>query len=389
MVDLAGKVKNIQVEGTSWEVLLVPTGSQSEEVVKYCASLDKPVLRLHLCRLDCDKKRTSPDLVHLSTVQKIGGGEAVTWESNLEGVDELAGLRAAQEAWPGDRPKEKKEKDDRSTSSSTKKKKKRKEKKKQKKKESKEKEKKLGGKLNAIKPLEALYSGTGLDPLPERRRLLRKRVKKRLKKEKESSSGGSSSTSGEESEHFEMSMLEQRSKIQKISELAPGLLTSEGVQNMKHHVLQANGTPWGIEDTSLPPLVLQYVRQFCLAKASPPLMRELQTLATICDLLLQGRASESIDVAFQRVKSLELSLAGHHWVTAQKVELLRGPDVGIAGRGEVELAQKEARLDLKAKGSASSSEKGGKGKATGKGKEREKGKGKDKAKGSSKEEGKK
>lgn len=275
------------------------------------------MLRGHICRLDCDKRRTSPDLLHLLCFQKVKTGEAVTWESNLEGVNELAGLRAVQDGWREGEPKDKKdknkEKDKRSTSSSSRKRKrKKKEKRKAKKKESKERTKNLAGKANALKPLESLYGGTGLDPQVERGRILKRRVKKRLKREKESSSSGSSSSSGEESEHFEVSMLEQRSKIQKISELAPGQLTSEGVQSMKQRVLQASGAPW-VEDTSLPPLVLQYVRQFCLTKASPAMARELLTLATLCDLLLQGRPSEGLDLAFQRVKSLQMSISGHNF----------------------------------------------------------------------------
>lgn len=34
--DVAGKVQHIQVDGTCWEVHFTPTGSQCEEVVKYC-----------------------------------------------------------------------------------------------------------------------------------------------------------------------------------------------------------------------------------------------------------------------------------------------------------------------------------------------------------------
>lgn len=184
-----------------------------------------------------------------------------------------------------------------------------------------------------------------------------------------------------------MSLLEQRSKIQRIAELAPGLLSSEALQAMKSQLLQASGTPWGVEDTSLPPLVMQYVRQHCAAKASLPVLRELSTLALICDHLLMGRPAEGLDVAFQRLKSLEMVLAGHTWLTSQKVELLARADQGVAGRGEVQVAQKEALLDSKAKGAAGGSEKGPKGKGGSKGKEKDKGKGK--TKGGSKDDGKK
>lgn len=179
----------------------------------------------------------------------------------------------------------------------------------------------------------------------------------------------------------------KQSKIQRIAEAAPGLLSSEGLQAMKSHLLQASGTPWEVDDASLPPIVLQYVRQMCHPRASPPVAREMSTLATLSDQVLMGRPAEALDIALQRLKSLEMGLSGHSWVTAQRVELLARTEQGIAGRGEVQVAQKEAQLDAKAKGGASNSEKGQKGKDGGKGKDR--GKGKGKTKGGSKEEGKK
>lgn len=390
--DLAGRVKRIEVEGLSWEVIIQPTGTNSEDLLKYLTSVPDPEIRGHLCRRDCDQRRTSPNLVHLLKLQLIKEGEETTWENNLVAEDELRNLRAAQQEWQREVPggsKEKKEK--KSDSSSEGGKKKKKEKKKQKRREAKEKAKKLGGRAQATKPLEQLYSGTGLDPDPDRRASLRRKIKKKLRKDKESStSAGSSSSSEADVKGQDVGMLDQRSKIQRIAELAPGVLTGEGLQAMKQNVLQASGTPWSVDDTSLPPLVTQYIRQFCLGKASPPVTRELLTLAAVCDHLLQGRVAESVDVAFQRIKSLELSLSGHSWITSQKVEILARPEAGIASRAEVQVAQREASLDYKAKGSSSSNfDKGGKGKAPGKSKDRDKGKGKDRGRGGNRDEGKK
>lgn len=240
--------------------------------------------------------------------------------------------------------------------------------------------------MNSVKPLSAPFSGTGMDPDPERRRILRRRVKRKLKRDKDSStSTGSSSSEG--GGPMETNMLEQRSKIQHISDISPGLLPSEALQTMKEHLLQASGTPWGVDDSSLPPLVLQYVRQQCGGKTSPPVMREMSTLATLADNLLLGRPAEALDIAFQRLKSLEMSaIGGYTWVTSQRVELLPRTEMGLAGRGEVQLAQREAQLDAKAKGSSGSTEKGGKGKQSNKGKEQ---KGKGKGRGGAKEDGKK
>lgn len=385
-VDFAGKVKHIQVEGLSWEVIVSPTGTKSEDLLRYCTSVDKPVLRCHLCRRDCDRRRTSPELLHLLKLQKISPGEDLGWENNLCVEDELPTLREAHQGWKEDTKGTDDKKEAASSSSTEKRKRKKKLKKKQKKKD-REKYANLGGKQNSVKPLTALFSGTGLDPEAERRKILRRRVKKRLKKSKDSSSSTGSSTSEEGEGPLELSLLEQRSKIQRISEAAPGLLASEALQVMKQYLLQANGTPWGVEDATLPPLVLQYVRQVCQQKATPPVLREMSTLATLSDQLLLGRPAEALDIALQRLKSLEMSTQGHTWMTAQRVELLPRTDMGLAGRGEVQVAQRETALDVKAKGSSNNNEKGAKGKGSSKGKEREKGK--SKGKGGSKEEGKK
>lgn len=385
--DLAGIVEKIEVDGLNWEAIVKPTGTRSEELLRVCTAADRPLLRCHLCRADCDRKRVNPNLLHLRKVQRISPGEALTWETNLEGTDELQQLREAQEKWEGkEKTKDKKEKDD--SSSSSKGKKKKKTKKKEKKKQRKEKRKRMGGRANALKTMESLFSGTGLDPVPENRRILLRKVKSRMKKEKPSSSSSSSTSGTSEESEVEANMLEERSKIQRLAEVAPGVLAFEGLRMMKEHVLTANGTPWGADKSALPAVVGQYVRQHCIPKTSAPMGREMLTLATVADYLLQARPAEAIDVVFQRVKALEQMASGQNWMLAQKLEIIPGPDPGVASRAELQVAQRERRLDEKTKSPAAMGEKG---KSTSQGKGREKGKekGKSKGKGGSKEDNKK
>ena len=382
--DVAGKVEKVEGDGVSWEVVFKLTGTRNEDLLKLCTAVDPPALRGHLCQADCDRRRTNPNLLHLRKLQKISPGDPVTWETNCEVVSELPHLQAAHEAWRGEKDKDEKV----SSSSSQEKRKKKKSKKKEKKKQRKEKRKKVGGKINAQKTPQVLYSGTGLDPDPENRRILLKKIKARLKRSKDPTDSSSTSGSSGSGSEMEQNMLSERSKIQKIAEMAPGLLTCEGLRAMKEHVLTSAGNPWGVDKESLPPLVGQYVRQHCVPKTSAPMARELLTLAAICDCLLQARPAEAIDIAIQRVKALELMMSGQSWMTSQKLEIIPGPEPGVATRAELQVAQKESRLDAQIKTPGNPWEKG-KGKYKGKDGDKGKGKGKYKSKESGQEEGKK
>lgn len=383
-VSVAGKVVKVELEGSSAEVVLHPTGTNSENLLKYITGLQHPLLRLHLCDKDCDQLRSNPDLVHVKQLRKGLAGKEEVWEDNLVTTDELQHLRRAQEQW--NKPEKEKEGEE---SSSSRKKKKKKAKKKKDKKKDESKAKKIGGKSVAQKPLSSLYSGTGMDPeYADRKRLLRK-MKKRLKSSKESSSSETSdSSSSTEEEEMDRELLQDRSKIQRLAQMAPGVLSSEAIKAMKKHVMMAAGQPWELEEKSLPPIACQYSRQFVLTRASPPIQREVITLSHIIDMMAMGRAAQALDVATQRLKSIELSLSGHTWQAAQKIEVVGTLEAQLATRAEVEVANKELRLDQRSKGGGmGGTSSWGKDKGRGKnsGKEKEKGKN-DKGKGGGKAE---
>lgn len=136
-VDVAGRVRTIEVDGVSWDVVFTPSGTRLESLLKVITALEEPILRGHLCRADCDRKRSNPNLVHFTTLQKISAGSPVTWETNCEVEDNLPQLRAAQAGWEKGQEKGENAKE-RENSSSSRDKKKKKEKKKEKKKAKKE-----------------------------------------------------------------------------------------------------------------------------------------------------------------------------------------------------------------------------------------------------------
>ena len=376
----AGKINRVVLEGTDTELEITLTGTSTEELLKFGSGVHPPVIRAHLCPRDCDQKRSNQDLVHLKKFRKITPEGERTWEENLLATDENAPLRGAQQAW--EREEEKKQKRDRETSSDSrggggKKKEKKKEKKRSKsKKEKKEKRARVGGRSVAKKDLKDLYGGTGLDPEPKMRRKLRKKLKRKLKKAKSTSSASSGTSTSSSTEEVGEEILEDRSKVQRIAELAPGVLTATSVQNMKNYVLQASGSTWGADVDSIPPIMSQYVRCFLAPKSSGGLLREATMLAFAADLMVQGRPAEALDALSQRLKSLELVVNGEAWGTAQKIEIVPPHDASMASRAEVQIAHREALLDSRAKGNQAPWEKGkskGKGKDKDKGKERSKG----------------
>ena len=383
--EFAGKVDKVVLEDNGAELVLTLTGTSTEELLKYASGIHPPVIRAHLCGAGCDQKRSNQDLVHLSRFKQVVGDQPKTWEENLKEDDVNRELRRKQEEWERRQERPGQEGEERSVSRAREDKKKKIEKTKAKKKERRERLKKIGGKAVAKKHPQDLFGGTGLDPDAKIRRRVKKKAKRKLKKSKTSSSSSSQSSSSSSSVDGSRGLLEDRNKVQRLAEVAPGVLTEESLQYMKGYVLQASGSTWAMDTEALPPIASQYVRSFIAPRSSGGILREAVSLAHCLDLLLLGRAAECADALNQRLKSLELTIAGQPWATSQKIEVVPQLEASMASRAELQVAQKEARLDGQTKGQTASWEKGkGKTKTKDKDKGREKGKG-----GKNKEEGKK
>eukprot|EP00438_Fugacium_kawagutii_P014362 Skav231768 [mRNA] locus=scaffold739:112499:113923:- [translate_table: standard] len=391
----AGKVQKEEIAGGEREVVIELTGTDNEDLLKFGTSLKPACLRLHLCGAHCNQRRENPDLLHVKKVRKLAEGGARTWEINLLEEVETQGLRDEQEELRRLEALQKK-KDKASSSSSGRKGKKSKKKKKRKKSKDKDKgeeaspakkKQRMGGKKIARKSLDSLYLGTGMDPSPTNRKRLIKKTQKALKKSNPSSSSTSTSSTGSEGseDEGEAEILQDRSRVHRISVLAPGLLSSNAIAQMKTHLVQVTGTGWEQDSQGLPPLLSLYHRCYLQQKVSGGVAREVATLCCAGDLLIQGRPSEALDTLVQRLKSIEMTANGSAWMTSQKLELAPTAEATLSTRQEAQVAYKEAKLDSSVKGAASSSEKG-----KGKSKERTKDRGKEKGKGKGKEsEGKK
>ena len=112
----------------------------------------------------------------------------------------------------------------------------------------------------------------------------------------------------------------------------------------------------GVFDTQggvLPPLFSRYYRQQLSGRMSPAMRREAQTLAFMLDLGLRGRVVECLDMAAQRLKSLEMMMGGAHYTVAQQSELLPKEETTMSSMTEFSEAAKRAREDGKARLEAS------------------------------------
>eukprot|EP00435_Cladocopium_sp_Y103_P008483 s3739_g2.t1 len=388
-VQLAGKLLKEEFEAGERELHLELTGTKNEQLLQYASALSPAVIRVHLCRPDCPQSRENPDLVHTKELQKLPGDKEKTWETNLLQERETQLLQEDHERWR--REEEAKKKKPKSSSSSRDKKKKKRKKKKEKRevkegdreKGSPEKKKsRIGSRVHARKSLEACFANTGLDPDQKIRRRVAKRAKRVLKKNRDSSSTTTSSSSTEEASGEDANLLQDRSKVHRLAEVAPGVLTASSVANMGQYLTQVTATGWESEAVGVPPLLSLYNRVYMQGKLSGGMQREFLTLCHCGDLLLRGCVAQSLDTIVQRLKSLELVGQGTSWAMAQKLELVPPQEAGISTRQEHQLAKREVKLDMAVKGSSSASatEKG-----KGKGKTKTFDKGKEKGRGKAKE----
>ena len=359
-VTAAGEIQKIEMEGGEMHLLLKLTGTPSEDLLR-AHTADPTGFRVHRCPADCSQVESGENYLHGMTARLVTKDEDETpWSKNLvgigaippeEGRDELAGLRRRQEAL-GDVPVPEKEESDHGKD----KKKDKKEKKRKKREKSKEKETKLDGSqpLRAsIKAAEDLFGGTGLDPEARvRRRTLRKarrhlQDKDKKKKDASSTSGSSSGSGSAGSGKALEGLFSETSRARSISDRYPGVLCAEALKTMQETLLLEMGEE--TEDSPIRPICLMYYRQYLSRKASGPMSRELLNISTALDALVRNRPALCADILAQRLKATEACLLGIHWSVAQRMEVPMSEGQSLAGRVELDRAQRETAQEQKTK----------------------------------------
>ena len=188
-------------------------------------------------------------------------------------------------------------------------------------------------------PLKDIFSRTGIDPDPQTRRTLMRKARKirkgkkkkkgsrsrsREKEEQDSDSSTTTSSLGEEiigsSELFEA----ERRALQ-IWKRIPGALSCGVIQDMRQSLMTAEGFLSAGSEGSLPPVASQYYRQHLQGQVGPVMGREMQHWCLVVDLMLRGRPAAALDVAAQRIKSLEQIANGVQADIARRLELV-GPE---------------------------------------------------------------
>jgi len=366
---VAGRLTGLEVKDGAMYALARLTGTTGEALLKYHTANPDAVFRVHLCREDCNQQEVSDLLLHTKQIRQIVDmAQEEGWVSNLEKVrpmeegDELEVLRARQrglggepkvgDGVPGGEPERsrKDKKEDR---------KKKKEKRKgvgdrRARSASSEETVKMDGtmaKRAAKKKPGDLFRGTGLDPKEKVRRQVAKRarrsIRKKSKKDDSTLSSGSTGSSGDSQvEAEEETVFQQASKVRLVASGFPGTLASQTLAQMRTVLLSEVGS----EDRPgvLKGCALAYFRQHVSKRSTGPAQRELLSIATSIDMMLNGNAAGAMDILVQRFKSVESTLTGCHWTVAQRLEVVPPDNVQLTPAQEMQDARRnvyeESRL---------------------------------------------
>ena len=345
-------VKVLEVKILRGEVYLEGQilGTQSEPLLRAATGLPDRKVRLHLCGDMCAGNPHEEDLIHMTKFRQAPHPKE-DWMSNLVGVgaapreeDELPGLRrdmekrreAAQSRGKGvgdGNGEEALESEEEAAKA----------------KKAKKKKRKL--KIDHTKPVEGLFKNTGLDADPEVRERFRKRASKlarKKSKDKDPSKTSSSSSEGSGGALADRDIFGGSGKVRVIGQKMPGALCAAAIEEAS----EGQGGLYSLHSGALPPLMQRYHRQMLAPRMSPAMSRESQTLAVIIDTALRGQLSQSLDVAAQRLKSVEMMSQGVHFSVAQQQELLVKEQSSLSSVPEFREAAVRAREENKAKAEA-------------------------------------
>ena len=116
---------------------------------------------------------------------------------------------------------------------------------------------------------------------------------------------------------------------------------------------RATGRGAAAEEVELPAVARAYLSQIYLARNPEGSLglrnlRELRTLATMVDMVASNDPLRALDVALQRMKSIELFVSQGNWSQANLLELVMPEDEQRAWfRQELKAAQQEQKSELR------------------------------------------
>lgn len=368
---VSGIVRGQEVSGGLLYLRLEVLGTNHEELLKFCTGSPGHIVKLHQCQRGCNQEEVAEGLLHAFEGRLKGEDyQEEGWASNLKAVveagevDELSHLRArgmALGAAAGADPRGKEHPEEkeavRQEDSEDKAKKKKKDKKEKKK--SKAEEDGAASALDGSKPKQSaqkspkeLYGGTGLDPREKIRNRVTRKARRYLKKKAEKSSSSSATSSSSSSQghgdnmEAEETLFAQGSKVRQVADGFPGSLAAQALSQMRQALLQDIGD----EDKPglLKPVASLYFKQALMKKTNGPSQREAHTLAMIIDHLVRAKPACAMDVAMQRLKSIEATASGSHWSVSQRLEILPAEVSTLSVGPELTSAQKEVHSESKA-----------------------------------------
>ena len=183
----------------------------------------------------------------------------------------------------------------------------------------------------------------------------KKRIRKSDEKSShdEGSSGSSGSTSTSES-LFRLAALPQGvDRLHKLHQERLGALPNLILKRFQELLNRSNGGGAASQEQEMPPVARAYLNQLYLIRHGEGTIgirnvRELRTLSAIVDLVASNDPLRALDIALQRMKSIEVFVEQGQWSQASLLELVLPESEQRAWfRQELKAAQQEHKAELR------------------------------------------
>lgn len=193
----------------------------------------------------------------------------------------------------------------------------------------------------------------------KKRKLSEKKHKARRERAKGASSHSSDSEDDETSTSstgslFQLAALPQGvDRLHQLHQEKPGALADLTLRRFQELLNRSTGGGTAAQELEMPPVARAYLSQIYMVRNPESAiglrnLRELRTLATLVDLMASNDPLRALDVAVQRMKSIELFIAQGQWSQANLLELIVPEEEQRAWfRQELKAAQQEHKSDLR------------------------------------------